>query len=214
MLQNWNFNSEEGGAARSINFFEREFDNGMASVDCVSCFARFKAALSVKFDISVGWKGVKATFLAEISISAVANVDVKFSFNYDYEYEYKKKLASITPMLNQNLQTFKILGLGSHPLGVTYGLDISIGVKFEAKANFDMTVGADFQCNFKFGVYYNIKPSSKGNGCTHSFHKPSGEFLTGSVQVKRHLNRKHVLKACKPHLRSYSSSHTFFSSLS
>ncbi len=190
-LQSWNFDEEEGGAAKPINLWNRSLsENTKASVDCVKCYARFTAAATIKFEISVRpafalppWT-FTTKLMVEISLNAIANVDIKFSFNYEYEWEYSKKLLTITPMINQNLASFKVLGF-NNILKATYGIDISVGVKFEAKAEFAVTVGADIQCNFKFGVYHNYKPSTERDGCSHSFHKPEGKFVTGSVEVMR-----------------------------
>jgi uncharacterized membrane protein len=186
-LQSWNFNEEKGGEAKSINLWNSSLsEQSKASVDCVSCYARFTAAATIKFEISVSvipWR-VTTKLMAEISVNAIANVDLKFSFNYEYEFEYSKKLLTITPMINQNLANFNVLGF-NNILKATYGIDISVGVKFEAKAEFAVTVGADIQCNFKFGVYHNYEPSSTDDGCSHNFHPPKGNFVKGSVEVMR-----------------------------
>lgn len=160
-----------------------------ASVDCVSCFAQFKASATIKYQLNfeVSWwlfipyPSLNVRFMAEVSIRAIANIDLKFKFDYAAEYEYSKQLASITPMLDQALASFNILGFPL-TLGITYGLDISIGVSFSAKADLEVTVGADVQCNYKFGVYHNYNRPTQPNGCSRSYHTPRGR-AAGSIEV-------------------------------
>jgi hypothetical protein len=203
LSQNWNFNQATGQASKSLNLWYRQIQSSVtdedsgysgsttltASVDCVSCFAQFKATATIKFrlDFEVKWAwfipypSLNVKFMAEISIRAIANIDLKFAFDYAAEYEYSKKLASITPMLDEALAGFNILGFPL-TLGITYGLDISVGVTFAAKAKLGVTVGADVQCNYKFGVYHNYDRPTQPNGCSRSYHRPKG-WAEGSIEV-------------------------------
>ena len=190
LSQNWNFNQERGAASTSINLWNRQGTLGRASVDCVSCYAQFKASAVIKYRVEYGVKWefwvipvpfVDIKFMAEVSIRAIANIDLKFFYDYAYTYEYSRKLASITPMLDQALGGFNILGFPL-TLGITYGLDITVGVTFAAKADLQVTVGADVQCNYKFGVYHNYPRPNQPNGCSRSYHKPAG-WAAGSIEV-------------------------------
>ena len=187
MPQNWNYNQEKGKASTSINLYDKQLSaNSRVSVDCVECFAQFKASATIKYSIQAGiqrWFSpyCNIMFMAEISIRAIANIDLRFAFDYAYEYSYQKKLASIVPMLDQALSSFRILGFPL-TLGVTYGLDISVGVDFKAQAALQVTLGADLQCNYKFGIYYNYPRPSQPNGCSFKYHKPQGS-AEGSIEV-------------------------------
>jgi hypothetical protein len=190
--QNWNFNQETGKASTNLNLWNRPTrdGNGKLSVDCVNCFAQFKASATVKYKAEYGTNWfvpyLKMAFMAEISIRAIANIDLQFMFEYAYENEYSKKLASITPMLNQAMSGFSILGFPL-TLGITYGLDITIGVTFAAQAKLGVTLGADVQCNYRFGIYYNYPRPSQPNGCSRSYHRPKGT-AEGSIDVIFYMN--------------------------
>ncbi len=187
--QNWNYNSEKGKASRSINLYTR---SGV-SIDCVECFAQFKASATVKYSVAAGVRRwfrpyLNVQFMAEISIRAIANIDLQFAFNYEYEYSYKQKLASIIPMLDQALSSFSVLGIPL-TLRFTYGLDISVGVDFKAAAALQVTVGADVECNYKFGIYYNYEKPSQPNGCSFTYHEASG-LASASIEVIAHSPSK------------------------
>ncbi len=183
--QNWNYNPSEGQASRSINLYQ----GSGVSIDCVECFAQFTASATVKYSVEAGveWSwGIpypyaSVRFMAEISIRAMANIDLKFGFNYAYEYSYTQKLASIVPMLDQALSSFSVLGIPL-TLRFTYGLDISVGVDFKAAAALQVTVGADVECNYRFGIYYNYEKPSQPNGCIFNYHDPQGS-ARGSIEV-------------------------------
>jgi hypothetical protein len=187
--QNWNYNSAQGKASRSINLYTR---NGV-SIDCVECYAQFKASAIIKYSVAAGfrrsgpwWNPIpypyaEVRFMAEISITAIANIDLQFAFNYAYEYSYEQKLASIIPMLDQALSRFSIAGIPL-TLRVTYGLDISIGVDFKVAAALQVTVGADVKCSYKFGIYYNYARPSQPNGCRFKYHEAKG-FAEASIEV-------------------------------
>jgi hypothetical protein len=197
LSQNWNFNQATGQASKSLNLWYRQIQSSTsagsttltASVDCVSCYAQFKASATIKYRLQfeckwwlfIPYPSLDVRFMAEISIRAIANIDLKFAFDYAAEYEYSKKLASITPMLDEALAGFNILGFPL-TLGITYGLDISVGVTFAAKAMLGVTVGADLQCNYKFGVYHNYDRPTQPNGCSRSYHRPKG-WAAGSIEV-------------------------------
>ncbi len=190
MSQNWNFNQETGKASTNLNLWNRQTSTQRASVDCVSCYAQFKASATVKYRVEYGirWEWifvpvpfVDVKFMAEVSLRAIANIDLQFSYDYAYEYEYSKKLATLTPMLDQALGGFNILGIPL-TLGITYGLDITVGVKFAAKAALQVTVGADVQCNYKFGVYSGYERPTQPNGCSRAYHSPKGS-AAGSIEV-------------------------------
>lgn len=190
LLQNWNFNQETGAASKSLNLWNGNVGGVDASIDCVSCFAQFKASSTIKYSVAYGTSWLKPyiefRFMAEVSIRAIANIDLQFSLQYAYEYEYSKKLASIIPMLDEALSSFSILGFPL-TLGVTFGLDITIGVTFAAQAKLVMTIGADVQCNYKFGMYYNYPRPTQPNGCSHSYHSPVGT-AEGSIEVIYYMN--------------------------
>ena len=63
-------------------------------------------------------------FMAELTITAITNVDLLFTFAFAYNWTPDPiKLASITPMMDQALASFSILGFPL-TLGVSYGIDI------------------------------------------------------------------------------------------
>jgi hypothetical protein len=62
--------------------------------------------------------------MAELSITALTNVDLAFNFDFEYRWTPEPiKLASITPLMDQALAGFNIMGFPL-TLGVSYGIDI------------------------------------------------------------------------------------------
>jgi hypothetical protein len=62
--------------------------------------------------------------MAELSITALTNVDLAFNFDFAYRWTPEPiKLASITPLMDQALAGFNIMGFPL-TLGVSYGIDI------------------------------------------------------------------------------------------
>lgn len=125
--------------------------------------------------------------MSELSLKALANVDIAASFSAAYDWEPPaKRLASITPMLNEALGNFNILGFPLM-LGVTFGLDISVGVKFSAKAALRFSVGADIVCNYKFGFYLGYdRPDQRRNGCQFNYH-PVDFQVSGAIEVSPYV---------------------------
>ncbi len=192
--QNWNFDEEGGKAAAPIRIWsgKKQSESGSATaegaVDCTSCFATFQVAATIKYLVAAGtywtgWPYLETKFMAELSLKAVANVDLQAQFTAEYNYESPvKRIASISPMLNEALGNFNILGFPLM-LGVTFGIDISVGVKFNAKAELKLTVGADVVCNYKFGFYLNYdRPDQRRNGCQFTYH-PLKLDISGAIEV-------------------------------
>jgi hypothetical protein len=97
---------------------------------------QFKTNAVVKFYVGTGlsW-GVpycNLKFMAELTLTAIANVDLLFTFAFAYNWTPDPvKIASITPMLDQALAGFSILGFPL-TLGVSYGIDIKWGTAASA----------------------------------------------------------------------------------
>jgi hypothetical protein len=192
-LQNWNFNREEGRAASNINFWRKTAQDearrffGSGSVDCVSCYATFKVDARIRYEIEAGFTWylfpyLNYKFMAEFSLQAIANIDVQFDFSATYNYEPPaRQLAKIRPMLNEALGAFNILGFPLS-LSVTFGLDISVGIKFHAKSLLFISAGADVVCNYKFGVYHNYDRDTRNNGCRFNYH-PLVARAAGAIEV-------------------------------
>ena len=108
--------------------------SGTGSIDCVSCFSTFKVDATIKYSVEVGfhwfWPYAELKFMAELTLRAVANIDLNLKVSAAYDYEPPaKKIASITPMINEALASFNIIGI-PFMLGATFGIDVSVGVKF------------------------------------------------------------------------------------
>jgi hypothetical protein len=149
-VQSWNYNQPQGKAAKSLTLWQTKRQNSnlmlTSSIDCTNCFAQvstlhltpcqrwnqcaiqFKTSALIKFNIATGMSwGVpycNLKFMAELSITAITNVDLAFNFAFAYTWAPQPiKLASITPLMDQALAGFNILGFPL-TLGVSYGIDI------------------------------------------------------------------------------------------
>jgi hypothetical protein len=162
--------------------------SGTGSIDCVSCYSTFKVDATIKYSVEVGtrwifWPYAELKFMAELTVRAVANIDLNLKVSAAYDYEPPaKKIASITPMINEALGSFNIIGI-PFMLGATFGIDVSVGVKFSVKANLEVAVGADTVCTYKFGIYHNYdRPDPRDNGCQFKYH-PAVFSATGVIEV-------------------------------
>ncbi len=162
--------------------------SGTGSIDCVSCFSTFKVDATIKYYVEVGtrwlfWPYAELKFMAELTLRTVANIDLNLKASAAYDYEPPaKKIASITPMINEALAKFDIIGM-PYTLKATFGIDVSVGVKFSVKAELHVAVGADMVCNYKFGIYHNYdRPNSRDNGCQFKYH-PAVFYATGAIEV-------------------------------
>lgn len=205
-LQNWNFNREEGRAASNINFWKKSAQDearrfsGSGSADCVSCYASLKVDARIKYELKAGihWffkPFFDYKFMAEFSLTAIANIDVQVNMTGSYEYEPPaQKLAQIIVMSDRTLSQFYIFGIPV-VLTVSLGLDISVGIKIKSQAFLFLSAGADLQCNYIYGVYHGYDNTAKNNGCKFNYH-PLVANASAAIQVNNFLQR--CFKYSKP----------------
>jgi hypothetical protein len=198
-LQNWNFNREEGRAASNINFWKKSAQDearrfsGWGSADCVSCYAAFRVDARIKYELKAGVHFFLSPFfdfkfMAEFSLQAIANIDLQLNMSGSYEYEPPAlQLARIQPMLNSALGAFNILSIPL-TLSVSFGLDISVGIKFKAQALLFLSAGADLVCNYKYGVYMGYERNATNNGCKFNYH-PLVANASAAIQVNNFVQK-------------------------
>ena len=61
-----------------------------------------------------------------------------------------------------------------------------MGVDFEFKAKMKATIGADAQCNYRFGFYLNMPRPKDIDGCSYKLHQPTFS-ASGTIEIRPYI---------------------------